>query len=81
MEGKGAGEIRTQAILKLCQACGLPDLTIQARLSQDGKGWQGRIWTQKTSHDLTTVDQPVDLNPEWIEWLMGFPTGWTNLED
>jgi hypothetical protein len=21
------------------------------------------------------------LNPEWIEWLMGFPTGWTDLED
>jgi len=21
------------------------------------------------------------LNPTWVEWLMGFPTGWTNLED
>lgn len=21
------------------------------------------------------------LNPEWVEWLMGFPTGWTDLED
>jgi hypothetical protein len=21
------------------------------------------------------------LNPAWIEWLMGFPTGWTDLED
>ena len=21
------------------------------------------------------------LNPEWIEWLMGFPIGWTDLED
>jgi hypothetical protein len=20
------------------------------------------------------------LNPEWVEWLMGFPTGWTDLE-
>ena len=20
------------------------------------------------------------MNPEWIEWLMGFPTGWTELE-
>ena len=19
------------------------------------------------------------LNPEWVEWLMGFPAGWTNL--
>ena len=21
------------------------------------------------------------LNPEWIEWLMGYPSGWTELED
>lgn len=20
------------------------------------------------------------LNPQWVEWLMGFPTGWTDLE-
>jgi len=22
-----------------------------------------------------------ELNPKWVEWLMGFPTGWTELED
>ena len=21
------------------------------------------------------------LNPQWVEWLMGFPAGWTDLED
>lgn len=21
------------------------------------------------------------LNPEWVEWLMGFPAGWTELKD
>ena len=21
------------------------------------------------------------LNPTWVEWLQGFPTGWTDLED
>ncbi len=21
------------------------------------------------------------LNPDWVEWLMGFPVGYTNLED
>jgi hypothetical protein len=25
--------------------------------------------------------KPGKLNPEWVEWLMGFPTGWTDLED
>jgi hypothetical protein len=22
-----------------------------------------------------------NLNPQWVEWLMGFPAGWTDLED
>jgi hypothetical protein len=21
------------------------------------------------------------LNPTWVEWLMGFPSGWTDLKD
>ena len=26
--------------------------------------------------------QPTgQLNPTWVEWLMGFPSGWTDLED
>jgi hypothetical protein len=32
----------------------------------------------------TTVSQwegSGSLNPEWVEWLMGFPIGWTDLED
>lgn len=23
---------------------------------------------------------PTSLNPAWVEWLMGFPIGWTDLE-
>jgi hypothetical protein len=40
----------------------------------------------KTSGDgLATVvrENETDsgpLNPEWVEWLMGYPTGWTDLE-
>jgi DNA (cytosine-5)-methyltransferase 1 len=29
----------------------------------------------------TTSQQTGKLNPTWVEWLMGFPTGWTDLED
>jgi len=21
------------------------------------------------------------LNPQWVDWLMGYPTGWTDSED
>ncbi len=34
--------------------------------------------------DLATVvarDTPGQLNPMWVEWLMGYPSGWTDLED
>lgn len=25
-------------------------------------------------------EQPSQLSPDWVEWLMGWPIGWTNLE-
>jgi len=28
-----------------------------------------------------TAGNGGSLNPMWVEWLMGFPTGWTDLED
>ncbi len=24
--------------------------------------------------------QPTTLNPDWVEWLMGWPIGWTDLK-
>jgi len=38
-------------------------------------------------HTLNLKEQVWDgggngsLNPMWVEWLMGFPLGWTDLED
>ena len=29
----------------------------------------------------TATTKTGKLNPTWVEWLMGFPTGWTDLED
>ncbi len=30
--------------------------------------------------DATGTDANGQLNPEWAEWLMGFPAGWSELE-
>jgi len=32
-------------------------------------------------HSGTKSQQTGKLNPTWVEWLMGFPLGWTDLED
>jgi hypothetical protein len=31
----------------------------------------------QASHNMNTGQ----LNPTWVEWLMGFPSGWTDLKD
>jgi DNA (cytosine-5)-methyltransferase 1 len=30
---------------------------------------------------FSTAGNGGSLNPTWVEWLMGFPTGWTDLKD
>lgn len=29
---------------------------------------------------VTTTGEKMYLNPQFVEWMMGFPTGWTDLE-
>jgi hypothetical protein len=37
------------------------------------------------NYKMTPDSQPIkgggQLNPQWVEWLMGYPIGWTDLED
>jgi len=35
---------------------------------------------RKNGEDLPTV-VGGSLNPNWVEWLMGYPIGWTDLKD
>jgi hypothetical protein len=60
--------------------------------TRDHKGGYigGRIRNGKVSMDtLDVAVQHTDnqnktsgqLNPTWVEWLMGYPEGWTDLKD
>ena len=40
----------------------------------------GRGATNSLNDALTVNGQHGQLNPQWVEWLMGFPTGWTDLK-
>jgi len=35
----------------------------------------------RLDHKMQSVEGNGQLNPQWVEWLMGFPIGWTDLED
>ena len=54
--------------------------------ARDGKGASGHKKLSRRMADLTYRARIVDgvttgsLNPTWVEYLMGFPEGWTDLE-
>lgn len=37
--------------------------------------------TSKTKQRTRSTSGGGPLNPEWVEWLMGFPAGWTDCQD
>ena len=60
---------------------------------EPGTGWrrQCKMWPTPTSHpgrirhgrwitEQLANQVGGSLNPTWVEWLMGFPLGWTALE-
>jgi len=55
--------------------------------ARDGKGAANYKSSKRNAADLTNQARSADgaqrgsLNPTWVEWLMGFPPGWTDLED
>ena len=63
--------------------------------SRLGLDWHARNWPTPTAHNAKETASPSEyklntptlaaqvggkLNPPWVEWLMGWPTGWTDLQ-
>jgi hypothetical protein len=53
-----------------------------------GTGGMQQIEAKYLAGEITTEERRAmragnggKLNPAWVEWLMGFPLGWTDLED
>lgn len=46
--------------------------------------WKGKLKSSQQNGTKHSMDLPSkvggQLNPEWVEWLMGYPTGWTDLD-
>ena len=48
--------------------------------TQDAKNNGSKSQMERNSLPLNSV-AGGKLNPEWVEWLMGYPVGWTDLKD
>ena len=46
-----------------------------------GSSKEGQRRGQLTDPAMGAVPAGGELNPEWVEWLMGYPAGWTDLGD
>jgi hypothetical protein len=51
-------------------------------IARDSRSFKGAKRSPKAQGSEPLVIQVGgQLNPTWVEWLMGFPLGWTDLED
>ena len=48
------------------------------KMNKDGKAWTARLSHVVYRMNPTTLEKPY-LNPDWAEWLMGFPRKWTDI--
>jgi hypothetical protein len=51
--------------------------------SGNPKNWKESNFGDKTLRKAVADYEPTtgSLNPMWVEWLMGYPVGWTDLKD
>ena len=66
----------TRSVLLSQQVAMLPTPTARDWKSPDLNS-ESKRFSQKTELNSTVGGQ---LNPTWVEWLMGFPSGWTDLD-
>jgi hypothetical protein len=51
--------------------------------ARDYKGMSGKGRQERKGNPKDTLPNPVggSLNPQWVEWLMGYPVGYTDLNN
>jgi hypothetical protein len=55
------------------------DIDTVRRSPRVTRGFQ--TFSRLEEHLARRTSESGKLNPMWVEWLMGFPLGWTDLED
>jgi len=49
--------------------------------ASDGRDWASGYGSSLRNPDIVGKEVIGKLNPTWVEWLMGYPTGWTDLSN
>jgi hypothetical protein len=62
--------------VKLCPTPTVGSLKCAGTLQE----WGGSGARKTMSKPFSAEEMAGHLNPEWVEWLMGWPIGWTALE-
>ena len=88
--GMSAKELSSSAMLlptPLASDTGDVGKTVDVRMTPTGSfrkyNPSGTVWTARLSWAvyklLGSPPGDVKLNPDWVEWLMGFPRRWTDI--
>ena len=51
--------------------------SVQVERERERRGYDGLL---RSLAEVTPLGRLGPLNPEWVEWLMGYPIGWTELD-
>ena len=72
-----------EGTVRLCRQRWLAgDVTLEeasAIAGRDVRKSQGKVAAMLPTQE-TDLQVGGQLNPQWVEWLMGFPIGWTDLD-
>jgi hypothetical protein len=64
------------------QASGIPKMWPTPTANEDAAGKPtGKMQRMLGNHPDVRNTGTGSLNPQWVEWLMGYPIGWTDLKD
>ena len=54
-----------------------PSQNVQVERESRRRGYDGLL---RSLAEVTPLGRLGPMNPEWVEWLMGYPIGWTELD-
>jgi DNA (cytosine-5)-methyltransferase 1 len=83
---KVSGNLREEVVYRMFPTPTVDDSKNNGNKSQFNRKSNGKPRALNLNAEVVARDKDLNpgdgvLNPNWVEWLMGFPIGWTDLKD